>query len=317
MSQYTSSGPMTGNSVARDVARACSRCCMMVVDAIVGMVGPVLSSLATFLIFFVVYAYFTEVLPVLILQHGHSTAQLFTGFGLFLLTNLLWNYFCTMFVGPGHVPEVLPEDIRNLLVHDPEVEEGRPHRFCRKCNRVKPMRAHHCSICKKCVLKMDHHCPWVNNCVGHYNHKYFLGFLAYMCSGSGFVLFVSFETTLQALSGRNSSAVFLFATVMCFSAFVATGLFFLWNTYLVLSNQTTIEFYGNKFSNEGRRRGNPYDMGWRKNLADVFGNDCSLWSFFVPNRRKPASDGLMYQMKTIPNPPFPRSGGRTDASIAL
>ena len=38
-------------------------------------------------------------------------------------------------------------------------------RFCQKCDRHKPPRAHHCRVCKHCVLRMDHHCPWINNCV--------------------------------------------------------------------------------------------------------------------------------------------------------
>lgn len=33
-------------------------------------------------------------------------------------------------------------------------------RICEKCNLLKPDRAHHCSVCDACVLKMDHHCPW-------------------------------------------------------------------------------------------------------------------------------------------------------------
>jgi len=32
------------------------------------------------------------------------------------------------------------------------------HRYCLKCNRVKPPRSHHCRRCGTCVLKMDHHC---------------------------------------------------------------------------------------------------------------------------------------------------------------
>lgn len=40
-------------------------------------------------------------------------------------------------------------------------------KICKKCHEIKPPRAHHCSICDTCVLKMDHHCPWINNCVGY------------------------------------------------------------------------------------------------------------------------------------------------------
>lgn len=36
-------------------------------------------------------------------------------------------------------------------------------RLCRRCKSFKPARAHHCSICRRCIIKMDHHCPWVNN----------------------------------------------------------------------------------------------------------------------------------------------------------
>lgn len=52
-------------------------------------------------------------------------------------------------------------------------------RYCDKCLIIKPDRAHHCSVCGTCVLKMDHHCPWVNNCVNFTNYKYFVLFLGY------------------------------------------------------------------------------------------------------------------------------------------
>jgi palmitoyltransferase len=32
--------------------------------------------------------------------------------------------------------------------------DGRP-RYCKKCDKPKPDRSHHCSVCGECILKMD------------------------------------------------------------------------------------------------------------------------------------------------------------------
>lgn len=107
-------------------------------------------------------------------------------------------------VPPDAVPPDMPKDDDDAAETTGMLETRSPHkRLCRRCNSYKPPRAHHCSICRRCVIKMDHHCPWVNNCVGIGNHKFFLLFIFYT--------FVSCMLTLVLL-------VWMF-----FSCTVATG----------------------------------------------------------------------------------------------
>lgn len=72
-------------------------------------------------------------------------------------------------------------------------------RNCLKCGCNKPPRAHHCSICGRCVLGMDHHCPWMNNCIGLRNQKSFLLFNFY-----------------TSISGLYTSIRAIVAIVFCF-----------------------------------------------------------------------------------------------------
>lgn len=109
------------------------------------------------------------------------------------------SHFKAMTTNPGAVPPDAtpipdPSDIEQKETNDaadsPPKFPQRPHRVCRRCNTFKPPRAHHCSVCKRCITKMDHHCPWVNNCVGIGNHKFFLLFVFYTFLSCMYSLFL-------------------------------------------------------------------------------------------------------------------------------
>ncbi|TMW63283.1 hypothetical protein Poli38472_002224 [Pythium oligandrum] len=106
-----------------------------------------------------------------------------------------------MLTDPGAVPEgALPLALANAPKEDIARLEDQKYRTCRRCRQFKPSRAHHCSICQRCVLKMDHHCPWVNNCVGLGNHKFFLLFIFYVFLLSCYALLLVFFRYARCMS---------------------------------------------------------------------------------------------------------------------
>uniref|UniRef100_A0A0G4F5B9 Palmitoyltransferase n=1 Tax=Chromera velia CCMP2878 TaxID=1169474 RepID=A0A0G4F5B9_9ALVE len=166
-------------------------------------------------------------------------------------------------------------------------------RTCRICRTWKPPRTHHCSICNRCVLKMDHHCPWVNRCVGWNNYRYFCLYLMWLSLCCVFVLitfFQSFWHDIVKMDARHPTRNFKnrqyigLSWILCVAILLSMGILGGFHFYLVLTNQTTIEFQGNItksaiYRAQGVIRRNPFDLGRTRNFQSVFGKS-ALW--FLP-----------------------------------
>nr|XP_008019885.2 palmitoyltransferase ZDHHC20 isoform X2 [Chlorocebus sabaeus] len=153
-------------------------------------------------------------------------------------------------------------------------------RYCEKCQLIKPDRAHHCSACDSCILKMDHHCPWVNNCVGFSNYKFFLLFLLYSLLYCLFVAatvleyFIKFWTNELTDTRAKFHVLFLFFVSAMF--FISVLSLFSYHCWLVGKNRTTIESFRAPTFSYGPD-GNGFSLGYSKNWRQVFGDEKKYW----------------------------------------
>lgn len=264
---------------------------------------------ALFMFFCQALIYFRCALPGLarVGMSGTRIAAL-TCLGCFLTVNLLYNYFMTMLVDPGTPWEVVDAALAETTPTTGVASHGEtpPRRRCRKCGGPKPPRSHHCSICRRCVLKMDHHCPWFNTCVGFHNQRYFDRFLVYLHACSLVVVLILpvvpafgiFELMGVADMAGEDELGFLqmVGLPVCWIAavgvLIVVSLFLGFHTYLVLTNQTTPEFMDNGDDRahawtrwEAWR--SPYDLGWSENISEVFGPSWSLLWLLLPCLAKP------------------------------
>ncbi|CAM8941946.1 unnamed protein product [Rhodiola kirilowii] len=210
-----------------------------------------------------------------------------------LLVLLIWSYLRVVVEDPGSVPENWnPMEEENLedgaggsltidYVAPGTSERRRTVGYCGRCQNGKPPRCHHCSICQRCVLKMDHHCIWVVNCVGARNYKFFFLFLLYTFLETTLdciVLLPKFINFFGEAKNGSTSPGNLAVTFLAFVLNLAFALsllgFTIMHTSLILSNTTSVEVHEKK---KGVRW--KYDLGRKKNFEQVFGTKKALWFF--------------------------------------
>ena len=231
------------------------------IKALMRILGPILIVVFYGLAILCTFCYFTIVLPWYIESLAFSI--IVTAVGLIILGNIIFNYTLCILTNPGY-----PVD-----THTP---------ICAKCKLSKPPRAHHCSICNKCILKMDHHCPWINNCLGLKNHRYFLLFLLYLTIGC--IYYAAIAVRVIFLGPKNGLLLVSFS--LCFVFAIVIFFFGGWHWYLGIAGKTTIEYFGGKNKN--------YSAGsWRRNLEVIFGTR-SIMKIILPSLAELKIDGTYW-----------------------
>lgn len=168
----------------------------------------------------------------------------------------------SMVTNPGFVNQGIlnMEKVKNKIKDLP---------FCKKCDKARPYKSHHCSTCQACILKMDHHCPWIANCVGFGNQKFFYQFLFYASLGDflgavGLLTKIcdpNFGEMLNRPSRKINLNNNLFIEILkvlkdplfiilgfglCIAMAVAIGFLFLYQTYLILNDSSSIDHKKNQ-----------------------------------------------------------------------
>ncbi|XP_032605064.3 palmitoyltransferase ZDHHC16 isoform X6 [Taeniopygia guttata] len=276
------------------------------VDHVTRWFGVVFVALVIGLTSSIVAIVYICLLPLILQTYTPAWICWHLAYGHWNLIMIVFHYYMAITTSPGHPPQA-KNDLTGVSI-------------CRKCIAPKPARTHHCSICNRCVLKMDHHCPWLNNCVGHYNHRYFFSFCFFMtmgciyCSISGWEMFrdayaaieTYYQTPPPTFSFRqrafHKSVVYLW--VLCSSVALALGALTLWHAALITRGETSIERHINRkerqrLQKKGKVFRNPYSYGSWDNWKVFLGVDVPrhwLTRVLLPSPHLPHGTGLSWDL---------------------
>jgi len=219
-------------------------------------------------------------------------------------------YFCSLMTVICHTMSMY-QDPGTLDYKQVSKLSKKQKNFCKKCNKDRPMRTHHCSICGRCIMKMDHHCPWIFNCVGFGNQKTFILFLFYSFSGCGIAFVtllprfftddfvymlkhpkfkINFNTKfifilIQVFASLSEPFLLFMGTVLAFVMSLSIGCIFFSQIYNMVLNTTGIEHLINENDIE-KNEWYAYKDRWFM-VKTVMGlNDKWKWFFPIFERNK-------------------------------
>jgi hypothetical protein len=173
------------------------------------------------------------------------------------------------------------ENCNNVFIIN-ERSDKNSVRYCLKCKKFKPDRAHHCKFCNCCTLKMDHHCPWVGNCIGFRNYKFFLNMIFYALVNSAYFTYIFSDVIRYLIIEEKivSLKLLLFVVLYFFMIMVMLSLaiFNIFHLWITVKNFTTFEFV----THFVRAKQNPntrsqYDITYWENFKQVYGWNPLLW----------------------------------------
>ncbi|KAJ8248975.1 hypothetical protein GJAV_G00229800 [Gymnothorax javanicus] len=188
----------------------------------------------------------------------------------------LTSHLRTMLTDPGAVPK---GNATKEYMDSLQLKPGEVIYKCPKCCSIKPERAHHCSICKRCIRKMDHHCPWVNNCVGENNQRFFVLFTMYIALISthalvlsGFQFFTCVKVQWSECSDFSPPVAVMLMIFLCLEGLLFltfTAVMFGTQIHSICNDETEIERLKNEKPTWERR------VRW-EGMKTVFGGQPSL-----------------------------------------
>lgn len=245
--------------------------------------------------------------------HGYKLALFIL---IHVLYGLMWiNYIACVFTRPGVVPDDYNamfkwNDSNELIMPQGMILVKDQPRWCSRCKRAKPPRAHHCSACNVCVLKMDHHCPWMGNCVGLFNHGHFVRFCVYvvLCLVSSVLAVIQWMIDgyryrwlyVQSLSSDWRLVLVVFASSTAIGVTIFVGVLAGYHMHAIAINKTTIEAMEESRLLQQlrgdllRRYKFPYCLdNFMSNAVVTLGSNPVLWPWPI-NYQLP--DGLSYQV---------------------